>query len=91
MEVIVEEKASGKEAKIVVDGESNFLGQGLRGELLKNKSVSFVGAKLDHPLKKTAVVLVKVSKGSATSAARDASEDIGKSAREFSKKLSSEL
>ncbi|MFH0962113.1 MAG: RpoL/Rpb11 RNA polymerase subunit family protein [archaeon] len=87
----VEEKAAGKEAVIFVDGEGNFMGQGLRGELLKNKSVSFAVAKLEHPLKKTAVISVKTSKGSAISAVKDACGEIGKSAREFSKKVSDEL
>jgi|GEM_PF-7009563 len=86
-EIRLSEKSSGKEATIEIEDSGNFLVQGMRTELLKNSSVDFAGAKLEHPLKKTGVLSVKVSKGTAVSAVKDACESIDKSAKEFSKKF----
>lgn len=89
-EITVETKGGDKEAKVTIAGEGNFVANALRGELTEDKGVSFAAGKLEHPLIKNAVILAKVSKGSATKAVAEAADRLAARSKEFGKKFSDE-
>ncbi|MCX8190080.1 MAG: DNA-directed RNA polymerase subunit L [Candidatus Diapherotrites archaeon] len=72
-------------------GERHTYPQLLKHYLLKNPDVAFAAYKLEHPLNKDSLFIVKVKKGNPLQALKDANKEIIAEIDEFEQKLKEAL